>query len=107
MRPIKFRAWHKKLKAMFPNVAVKEKDILYDTRWYRKDDVIIMQYTGLKDKNGREIYEGDIVVNPVLGTQVVEWNNELTGFLLFCMTDAEEWEVIGNIFENKELLNNE
>lgn len=75
----------------------------------------LMQYTGLKDKNGVEIYEGD-VVDGYKGKHVIEWgeivgygfgfvwrplegNTEsVTGFI-------DEYEVIGNIYENPDLLN--
>jgi len=74
----------------------------------------LMQYTGLKDKNGREIYEGDIVKgagkNPII--YIVEWLDSYGGF---AFVDKEKaipayeflvnfCEVIGNIYENPELL---
>lgn len=77
-----------------------------------------MQYTGLKDKNGKEIYEGDIVriIDWFAPPEVVEFNKTYAGYLPFvndggcgCCSDLSgakphEYEVIGNIYENPELL---
>ena len=79
--------------------------------WLHFDDYdSIMQSTGLKDKNGKEIFEGDVVkCNGLLGTieslkamwicSFVKYNNyQKVGFF------AQEIEVVGNIYENRELL---
>lgn len=75
---------------------------------YHKE-IKLMQYTGLKDKNGKKIFEGDIVKSKYgVFKSKVEWNDSFCGFFPFCNNDtgifADECEAIGNIYENKELL---
>ena len=85
------------------------------------DDYDIQMFTGLHDKNGKEIYEGDIWRNDV-SMYVVFWSKEYAGFsakvvqsdyalikgrtftLRQCTEDVNVVEVIGNIYENQELL---
>lgn len=76
----------------------------FDKCWtYLTFEVIpetVGQFIGLKDKNGKEIYEGDIMVTHTGWKTVVRWDEEnlcYCGFMLI-------WEVIGNIHENPELL---
>ncbi len=134
MREIKFRAWDKKSKQMFkvlclPLSALAERDngiMLYGLKgadyFYDKNTTNheLMQYTGLKDKNGKEIYEGDIIniflrnKNPEEERYVKAEIKYLYGgfwFLSNYHTDCNwhfynqiEREVIGNIYENPELL---
>ena len=78
--------------------------------WVHCDNGIICQYTGLDDKNGKEIYEGDIVKYENMIGKIMFFHG---GFILSDFEETEEWElgvineeteVIGNIYDNPELL---
>jgi hypothetical protein len=112
MREIKFRAWHKGSNNVKPHMGYSDFDLEKFFRLY--DGWDIMQYTGLHDKNGKEIYEGDIVRCKyqlrAIWVETVEWSEELAGFAPMCFPRGydeqhiEEYEVLGNIYENPELL---
>lgn len=129
----KFRAWNKEDKRWIDPVIdlvaidMFSGDLYYDCRcvgadaFYvpKKDIINLQQYTGLKDINSNEIYEGDIVKNQYRDQiYVIEWDNEITGFTQRCGTHTThffmDWtkdkntkyniEIIGNIYDNPELL---
>lgn len=142
MREIKFRAWGNKKMYYFNNAYrgqweffIGEKGNISNIDYYSgetehyenefKKLPILMQYTGLKDKNGKEIYEGDIVKknNEILQ---IKWNFLYCEWALFYHSGMQydivadicdkngktpkQWEatyleVIGNIYENPNLLN--
>lgn len=115
MREIKFRAWgydgsHIGKKDMFIPYCEEFNDINDSISNLQDEEIVLMQYTGLKDKNGVEIYEGDIMVlNKMKPSYYVvkylENNFVLDGVSLFDNSSYfTEREVIGNIYENKELL---
>jgi uncharacterized phage protein (TIGR01671 family) len=128
MREIKFRAWifgslDSYAKPFMEEVAAIVWDIkgpcIKWTRWEEiscPGEYILMQYTGLKDKNGKEIYKGDIVKNLDGDVALVQWDEDVVGFALYWIEDDGlvfgTWgskdgpylEVIGNFYENPELL---
>lgn len=142
MRTIKFRAWDKKENKMFHqesfmvmcrgnvfivNLAVTDPEQEEET-YVENPYCILMQYTGLKDKNGKEIYEGDIIevwgehINPNDGistsfqyvlpvkyeTKILTGGNLFSGFtnIDFGQSNISSVEIIGNIYENPDLLTN-
>lgn len=144
-REIKFRAWNKKLKCWGGGISINKYGVAapaiqrLDVK--RRGDVYeIMQFTGLLDKNGKEIYEGDIFESPDLWNEdtgfpadkpsgkmlrgFIDWGDyghtschtaygwfmntkeseEKYGWQTPGIDDVESLEVIGNIYENPELL---
>ncbi len=132
MRSIRFRAWHKKERKMLDvqDISFTKSGRCVGARcfhaeihggfwyYYIDEDIDLMQYTGLKDKNGKEIYEGDIVKTLYVfssdiphgqikfkkGRFFVEWMNEDEEMNDILHIHAKASEIIGNIYENPELL---
>jgi len=119
-RIYKFRAWDKKEKKMITeNFSVSFDGIPHDTighlgRNHKEGDIyegkdvgiVIMQFTGLKDKSGNEIYEGDVVEGLSLRNfkvkEVVNWD-KFQWFPFAGHWGLRDFEVIGNIYSNPEL----
>lgn len=124
----KFRAWDKLGKIMLPigDIDTSYKLVyLEEDNGYRCerdfDEIELMQFTGLKDKNGKEIYEGDIVkykLEEKTFTDIASFNKFFACFGLeddtgdwFCSFDwllenikQDDIEAVGNVYENQELL---
>ncbi len=122
MREIKFRAWCSVDEMMYSDV---QDGISFDDGSFYSfamfinkslDDYHVwevMQYTGLKDKNGVEIYEGDILQNWAKENYSVIYSEKFAQFEINAPVNtlqdgdvSKRFEVIGNIYQNPELLSN-
>lgn len=73
---------------------------------YEVDPETVCQYTGRKDKNGKKIFESDIVKGKFHGYEekdTITWSERVARFV-FPLWDRDEYEVIGNLFDNPDLL---
>lgn len=125
MNNLKFRVWDKKLQIFgtVSNIDFEFEEVTFyidDEEELETcqpfEDVEIMQSTGLKDKNGVEIFEGDIVSRFKKTVEEVVWNSRKGWWAIQTRGEIgltvlaqfiEVVEIIGNIYENKELLENE
>lgn len=114
MREIKFRAWIKSVKKIANWNQILEGCNRFSL--LKDKDFIFMQYTGLKDLNNKEIFEGDIIkIND--WTYIITWNNKKAEFV--CSNDKngkfiagglsedDNIKISGNIYENPDLLEND
>lgn len=132
MRESKFKTWDKTHKKFWDadlyldcEGSVYEMDGDEESMWLSPtDNFIIVWYTGLKDKNGKEIWEGDVVekwchcgqldrrdplYNRGIGyykslTTAVKWSEQGLNYNIYPHYNDSYWEVIGNIHDNPELL---
>lgn len=124
----KFRAWDEHSKQWVEHFYITENGLIYNMEKPRldfmgavpieKSGLILMQSTGLKDKNGAEIFEKDIVKNKDGRLAIVKWHGSYASFIYDWIDELEkpkrDWqplylsymkfEVIGNIWEHPHLL---
>ena len=104
-RELKFRAWNHELQIMMPSVDLSQP--LQSYKWLGRNDYPIMQYTGMKDKNDVEIYEGDIVEGYTqYGIKILVVKFQGFGWYPFSigLMDNNKSKVLGNIYQNKDMI---
>lgn len=141
MREFKFRVWNKEHSKMYDIISLNDQDVAYTPKgwlfdggfqegyanyWTTKEDIVLMQYIGRKDANGKEIYESDIMKGTFasgIGMSstkykelyfTVSYRERQSKFEMDMPKDygkyrfmpyLEQCEVVGNIYENPELVN--
>jgi len=116
MREIKFRAWDKYQKKIYDVIAIDFKAHTVKVFEFDRigsycsgnidlpfESISLMQYTGLKDKNGKEIYEGDVVDRYYDSPDTELYREVIEDIRVYCCFDCV-YEVIGTIHESPELL---
>ena len=117
MKEIKFRCWDIGREKMVSNPSISfmqgwmgiDKTCCVNCLFDNEDQLKWMQYTGLRDKNDKEIYEGDCVRFQIHDGATVVWNEDDTCFEFeannhYCEPSInQECEVVGNVHENPEL----
>ncbi|SRR6266567_4750660 len=116
MRQSKFRAWDRHNKVWIGPYTLKQlagdDQFNYDTEVHpissKFEDFDWVEYTGMKDRQGREIYESDIVRYDAIDTVgIVTWSTTYPGFIILnpektgAFVIHSEWEVLGNIYESE------
>ena len=136
MRPIKFKAWNKKTKYLTRvhsvdftlsgelSISIMKAGRFKEKEFYKQEDIVLLQYVGIVDFDGRELYEGDIIefthkdTFPNTHIVAVQYFSEQGAYILYDGSGRSpaleyvlhlsmlrtEFYVIGNIYENPELL---
>ena len=120
----KFRVWLKDTNKMYNvhSLHIGTNKVIISSRHgnvsiYINKNTILMQSTGLKDKNGKLIYDGDIIVNEKFVKYITKWNDNIGQFYISKINPSKydnwkdwhlarhdlDYEVIGNVYENPEL----
>lgn len=128
MKELKFRVWDKEREAFLNNVFIDSEGKLYQfskgtifgivITYLDSENKNISKFTGLHDKNGKEIFEGDIIKIKD-ETYRITWNGCFSSFdmtnidkakqykdLYILNKDYEKSEIVGNIYQNRDLLEN-
>lgn len=114
---LRFRAWNKATKEMyevddimsidFGKSEISVKTLFFEqTNYYKFDDIVLMQSTGFRDKNGKEIFEGDIIDSTDgFMTGVVEFREDL-GMFVSELVEYNNFERLCNVASSRKIIGN-
>jgi uncharacterized phage protein (TIGR01671 family) len=97
----KFRVWDKKFNYMRDHNCLSSASVRYDALFKEREDLSVMQFTGLKDKNGIELYDQDIIQTDQGTLFIIEFNQQEMQWVLYQANEGSRRDLQGEVFALK------